>query len=95
MRKLAAIALGVALGFCAAGFSARSEAGVVVGVGIGLPGVAVIAPPMIAYPPLPARGAAPYYYRYPRYYYPAFLARGFGYRYGYGFRGYVYGRPWR
>ena len=43
MRKLAAIGLGVALGFCAAGFSARSETGVFVGVGIGLLGVAVVA----------------------------------------------------
>ncbi|MGC1387895.1 MAG: hypothetical protein WA807_07815 [Steroidobacteraceae bacterium] len=38
---------------------------------------------------------APYYYRYPRYYYPAFVPYGFGYRYGYGFRGYAYGRRWR
>gem|GEM_PF-5149077 len=101
MRKLASIALVVGLGFCAAGLSSRAEAGVVVGVGsIGLPGVAVVAPPVIAYPPLPALYAAPYYYRYPRYYYPAFVPYGFGYRYGYGygygFRGYAaYGRRWR
>jgi hypothetical protein len=95
VRKLASITLVVALGFCAAGFSSRAEAGVVVGVGIGLPGVAVVAPPVIAYPPLPALYAAPYYYRYPRYYYPALVPYGFGYRYGYGFRGYAYGRHWR
>ena len=95
MRKLASITLVVALGFCAAGFSSRAEAGVVVGVGIGLPGVAVVAPPVIAYAPLPALYAAPYYYRYPRYYYPALVPYGFGYRYGYGFRGYAYGRHWR
>ena len=94
VRKLASIALGVALGFCAAGLSSRAEAAVVVGVGIGLPGV-VVAPPMIAYPPLPALYAAPYNYRYPRYNYPAFVPYGFGYRYGYGFRGYAYRRHWR
>jgi hypothetical protein len=65
VRKLASITLVVALGFCAAGLSSRAEAGVVVGVGIGLPGVAVVAPPVIAYAPLPALYAAPYYYRYP------------------------------
>jgi hypothetical protein len=94
VRKLASIALAVALGLCAAGFSARTEAGVVVGVGIGIPGVAVVVPPVIAYPPFPALYAAPYYYRYPRYYHPAFAPYGFGYRYGYGFRGYRYARPW-
>jgi hypothetical protein len=93
VRKLAAIALVVALGFCAAGLSARAEAGVVVGVGIGLPGDAVVAPPVIAYRPFRALYAAPYYYRYPRYFYPAFAPYGIGYRYGYGFRGYR--RPWR
>ncbi len=93
MRKPASVALAVALGLCAAGFSARTEAGVVVGVGIGLPGM-VVAPPAIAFPPLPALYAAPYYYRYPRYYYPAFVPYRFGYRYGCGFRGYAYRRPW-
>ncbi|MGO9036602.1 MAG: hypothetical protein ACLPX1_15285 [Steroidobacteraceae bacterium] len=87
MRKLAFIAIVAALGLCAAGLSSRAEAGVVVGVGIGLPGIAVVAPPVI-YP-------APYYYRHPRYYYPAFVPYGIGYRYGYGFRGYAYGRRWR
>ena len=95
MRKLACIGLVVALGFCAASLSARAEAAVVAGVGIGLPGVAVVAPPVITYPPLPALYAAPYYYRYPRYNYPAFVPYGFGYRYGYGFRGYAYRRHWR
>jgi len=87
VRKLASIALVVALGFCAAGLSSRAEAGVVVGVGIGLPG--------IAYPPFPALYAAPYYYRYPRYYYPALVPYGLRYQYGHGFRGYAYGPRWR
>ena len=52
-----------------------------------------MAPPVIAYRPFPALYAAPYYYRYPRYFYPAFAPYGIGYRYG--FRGYVYRRPWR
>jgi hypothetical protein len=95
VRKLASIALGVALGFCAAGFSARTEAGVAVGVSTGLPGVTVVAPPVLIPPPPAALlYAASYYYRYPRYYSPALVRSGFGYPYGYpcGFRGYAYGR---
>jgi hypothetical protein len=61
---------------------------------------------VIAYPPLPALYGARHFYRYPRYYFPAFVPYGFGYRYGYRygygygygyeFRGYAaYGRRWR
>jgi hypothetical protein len=81
MHKLAAIALVVALGVAGMGYARPAEARVYVGVGIGLPGVALVAPPY-AYPTV--RGIyAPYYYGRP-YYYPGFA------RYGYGFRGYGY-----
>ena len=85
MHKLAAFALAAALGIAAIGYAKPADAGVVVGVGIGLPGVA-LAPPVYAYPP--AVGIyAPYYYGRP---FPLYYPRGFA-RFGYGFRGYGHG----
>ena len=67
MHKLAALAITAALGIAAMGYTKPAEARVYVGVGIGLPGVALAAPPVVAYPP--AVGVyAPYYYGRP--YYP-------------------------
>jgi hypothetical protein len=94
MRNLASVTLVAVLGISAAALSTPADAPVFVGVGIGVPGVAVVAPPVIAYPPL-AVGAypAPFRYGYPGYYYHPGFAR-FGYGYGLH-RGYVHGRPWR
>jgi hypothetical protein len=79
MHKLAALVMSAALGIAGMGYTKPAEARVYVGVGIGLPGVALVAPPVVAYPP--ALGVyAPYYYGRPYYY-------GYG-RVGYGFRGY-------
>jgi hypothetical protein len=50
MHKLAAIALMAILGIAGMGYTKPAEARVYVGVGIGLPGVA-LAPPPYAYPP--------------------------------------------
>jgi hypothetical protein len=90
MHKLAALALTAVLGVAGMGYAKPAEARVYIGVGIGLPGVAVIAPPVVAYPPL-AGVYGPYYYgrsyypyAYPYPYLPGFL------RYGYGFHGYGY-----
>ena len=83
MHKLAALAITAALGIAGMGYTKPAEARVYVGVGIGLPGVALVAPPVVAYPP--AFGVyAPYYYGRP--YYPYYYGR-----FGYGFRGYGYG----
>jgi hypothetical protein len=85
MHKIAAIALTAALGAAAMGYTKPAEARVYVGVGIGLPGVALVAPPVVAYPG--ALGVyAPYYGR-PYYYGPGFAHYRYGARYGYGFRG--------
>ena len=70
------------LGLGAMSLSAPSQAGVV--VGIGLPGVAVVAPPYVAYGPYGYYG-----HPYAGFYGPGFRY-GYGYR-GYGYRGYGYG----
>jgi hypothetical protein len=89
MNKLAVLALTAAVGLAAVGYTKPAEARVYVGVGIGLPGVAVVAPPFYAYPP--AVGVYGAYYRGRPFYGPGFA------RYGYGFHGYghAYGRRWR
>jgi len=66
MHKFAALALVAALGIAGMGYAKPAEARVYVGVGIGLPGVAVVAPPVVAYAPPVAYG--PYYYGRPYYY---------------------------
>jgi hypothetical protein len=76
MIRFAALALAGALGIAAIGNPKPAEAGVVVGVGIGLP--------VVAYPP--AVGVYPYYYGRPYFYRPGFIRYGYGFR-GYGFRG--------
>ena len=85
MHKFTALALTAALGITAMGYAKSADAGVYVGVG--LPGVAVVAPPVVAYPA--AVGVyAPYYYGRPYYHGPGFAGYGYGFRgYGYGFRG--------
>jgi hypothetical protein len=84
MQKLTAILLAAALGFAGMAFAKPAEARVYVGVGIGLPGVALVAPPVV--------GVYPYGYARPYVYGP-------GFRYGYGWPGYGYhgyhGRRWR
>ncbi len=92
MHKLAALAFTALLGVAGMGYAKPAEARVYIGVGIGLPGVTVVAPPVLAYPP--AVGVyGPYYYGRPYYPYPYYYRPGFV-RYGYGFHGYVHGR-WR
>jgi len=96
MHKFAALALVAALGIAGMGYAKPAEARVYIGVGIGLPGVAVVAPPVVAYaPPVAYR---PYYYGRPYYYpyYYPYYRPGFV-RYGHGFygHGYVHGRYWR
>jgi hypothetical protein len=82
MRTFTSLALVAALGLGAATLSKPADAGVVVGVDAGLPGVAVSVPALGVAPlPVVYRG----YYRYPHGY-P-------GWRYGYG-RGYGYGYGW-
>jgi hypothetical protein len=97
MHKLAALALTAVLGVAGMGYAKPAEARVYIGVGIGLPGVAVVAPPAVAYPPVVGL-YGPYYYGRPYYpyYYPYYYRPGFV-RYGYGFHGYgyVHGRYWR
>jgi hypothetical protein len=88
MNKFAALALTAAVGVAAMGYTKPAEARVYVGVGIGVPGVALVAPSGYAYPP--AVGVyGPYYRGHPYLYRPGFV------RYGYGFHGYAYGRRWR
>ncbi len=66
MQKFAALALTAALGLAGVGYAKSADAGVVVGVGVGLPGPAWVAPPVYAYPP--AVGLyAPYYGGWPSY----------------------------
>ena len=48
MIKAATVVLGATLGLAALGHSEPAAAGVSVGVGIGLPGVVVAAPPVVA-----------------------------------------------
>jgi hypothetical protein len=70
------------------GYPKPAEARVYVGVGIGLPGIELAAPPVYAYPP--AVGVyAPYYYGRPYYYGPGFVRHGYGFR---GYYGHGYGR---
>jgi hypothetical protein len=87
MHKLAALALTAVFGVAAMGYTKPAEARVYVGVGIGLPGVALAAPPAYAYPP--AVGVYPpyYYYGSPYYYGRPYYGPGIV-RYGYGFHGY-------
>jgi hypothetical protein len=99
MHKFAALALVAALGIAGMGYAKPAEARVYIAVGIGLPGVAVVAPPVVAYAPPVAYG--PYYYGrpyyYPYYHRPGFVRYGYGFYghgYGYGY-GYVHGRYWR
>jgi hypothetical protein len=81
MHKLAALALTAALGAAAMGYAKSADARVVIGVGVGLPGVALAVPPVYA----------PYYRAWPYHYGPGFARFGYGFR-GYGFgRGYGYG----
>jgi len=51
MHKFATLALVAALGIAGIGYAKPAEARVYIGVGIGLPGVAVVAPPVVAYAP--------------------------------------------
>ena len=86
MSKFAALALAGALGIAAIGNPKPAEAGVVVGVGIGLP--------VVAYPPVV--GVYPYYYGRPYFYRPGFNRYGYGYGFhGYGFHGVARGGHWR
>jgi hypothetical protein len=92
MHKLAALVLAAVIGVAGAVYANPAEARVYVGVGIGLPGVALAVPPVLAYPPaLYAPYYAPYYYGRPYYRGPGFVRSGYGFR-GYG---YVHGRRWR
>jgi hypothetical protein len=73
------------LGLGALGLSVPANADVV--VGIGLPGVAVVAPPVVL---APAFGYSPYFYGRP--YYRFGYGYGYhGYRGGYGYYGHGYG----
>jgi hypothetical protein len=94
MKKASLAAFVLALGLAALSAAPRAEAGVVVGVGIGLPGVAVVTPPPL--------WPAPYYYPYwggpaiafgygyyPPYYYPHY-----GYHRYYGPGGYGWHGGW-
>lgn len=90
MNRFTALALTAAVGLAAVGYTKPAEARVYVGVGIGVPAVALTAPPYYAYPP--AVGVyAPYYRGRPYFYRPGFVRYG----YGHGFHGYGYGRRWR
>jgi hypothetical protein len=95
MQNFAALALTAALGAAGMGYTQSADARVFVSVGVGLPGVALVAPPVYAY--APAVGVyAPYYRGWPYHYSPGVYAPGFA-RFGYGLRGYGYGhaRRWR
>ena len=92
MPTLRTLAASLALAAGTAGFAPSATAGhVAVGIGIGLPGVAVVAPAPVV---------SPYYYYGPGYYYgPAYVGApfwGYGYfgrpyyRYG-AYRGYYHG----
>ena len=89
MIKLTSLALSATLGFAGLMHSSPAAAGPYVSVGIGLPGVAVVVPPVAAYGGVPVVVyPRPYYYPAP--FYPAYV--GLGFRYGYGFgRGYRHG----
>jgi hypothetical protein len=78
MNKFAALALVGTLAIAAIGNPRPAEAGVVVGVGIGLP--------VAAYPPVVP--VYPYYYGRGYFYRPGFIGYGYGFRGGYGFHGY-------
>ena len=80
MRKLASLALVAALSVGAATLSKPADAGVAVGVSVGLP-VLVAAPAVLAYPPV-AVGYYPGFYRYPRYYGPGYGRWGYGWSHG-------------
>jgi hypothetical protein len=92
MRKFASLALVAALGLGAATLSKPADAGVVVGVGVGLPGAAVVAPAAVAYPPYGVGYYPGAYGRYPHYYRPGYWH---GYGWGYGYHRWGYRGHWR
>jgi hypothetical protein len=98
MHKIAALALTAVLGVAAMGYTKPAEAHVYVGVGIGLPGVALAAPPVYAYPPVVGvyppyyYYGSPYYYGRPYYYGPGIVRYGYGFHGYYGHGGYGHGR---
>jgi hypothetical protein len=93
-KVIPAVVATVGLGLCAMGVGAPARAGVVVGVG--LPGIAVVPPVVVAAPYLGV-GYGPYGYRRP--FYRGYGPHGFAYRggyRGYGYQGHGYGgRHWR
>ena len=93
MRKLASLALVAALGLGAATLSQPADARVVVGVGVGLPGV-VIAPPVVGYAPYGVGYHPGDYWRYPHYARRGYW-HGWGYGGGYHHGGYGYRGHWR
>lgn len=88
-KLIPAVVASLGLGIAAMGISAPAKAGVVVGVG--LPGIAVVPPVVVA--PYLGVGYRPYGYGRPYYrgYAPYAFAYRDGYRGGYGYhgRGYV------
>ena len=84
MNKFAALALTAAAGLAAMGYAKPAEARVYVGIGV--PGVALVAPSGYGYPP-DVGVYGPYYRGHPYLYRPGFVR--------YGFHGYAYGRRWR
>jgi len=92
MVKFAALALAGSLGLAGLGMSSVAAAGPVISVGVGVPGVAVVAYPGAVRAPAYYYGVAPYYYPYVGFglgygfYGPGFRG-GYAYRGGYGFRG--------
>ena len=87
MRSLPSLVATVVLGAGAAGFAPPAAAGhIVIGIGIGLPGIAYAAPvPLLA-------AAAPNYYYGTAYYGPGFYGLGYVAAPWYGYR--YYGRPY-
>jgi hypothetical protein len=91
MRPIIAAIAAAALSVGLATFAPKAEAHVSIGIGIAVPGVAVVAP--VPAPFVVAPG--PYYYGAP--YYPPYVAVGpaFGWRAHYWGRPYGYHRHWR
>lgn len=84
MRKLLSLTLAATLGLSAAGFSVPAQAGVVVGVGVGLPAPVVAAPAPVVVVPAPVV--------YPWAWYPGVrFGWGYGWHGGYWHGGYGYG----
>jgi hypothetical protein len=75
MFKLASFVLSATLGVAAVANSAPAEAQTVVGVGVALPGVTVVDPPVVAY--------VDPFYAYAGVY-PGFVGYGYGYHHGWG-----------